>query len=181
MKKSYIAVALAVAILGGSTLTSCIGSFQLTNKLLTWNRSVGNKFVNELVFVAFWILPVYEISALADVLVINSIEFWSGSNPLAHGTKKIQGEDGQIYLVKADPKGYTITNPDGSKTRLDFNAETNEWSTNINGEDVVFLAWVDDTHIRVPGPDGQMHTYTADQQGLYAYQALAAASNMAAK
>ena len=42
MKKSYIAVALAVSILGGSTLTSCIGSFQLTNKLLTWNKSVGN-------------------------------------------------------------------------------------------------------------------------------------------
>ena len=48
MKKSYIAVALAVSILGGSTLTSCIGSFQLTNKLLSWNKSVGNKFVNEL-------------------------------------------------------------------------------------------------------------------------------------
>ena len=181
MKKSYIAVALAVSILGGSTLTSCIGSFQLTNKLLSWNKSVGNKFVNELVFIAFWILPVYEISALADEEVIHKNESSSGSNPLAHGTKKIQGEDGQTYLVKAEPKGYTITNPDGSTTRLDFNPATNEWSTNINGEDVVFLAWVDDTHIRVPGPDGKFHTYTADQQGLYAYQALAAASNMAAK
>lgn len=181
MKKSYIAAGLAAAILCGPTLTSCIGSFKLTNKVLSWNKSVGNKFVNELVFVAFWILPVYEISALADVVVLNSIEFWSGSNPLAHGTKKIQGEDGNTYLVKADPEGYTITNPDGSTTRLDFNAGTNEWSTNINGEDVVFLAWVDDTHIRIPGPDGNYHIYSADQQGLYAYQALAAASNMAAK
>ena len=37
-----------------------------------------SKFVNELVFFAFWILPVYEVSGLADLLVLNSIEFWSG-------------------------------------------------------------------------------------------------------
>lgn len=51
--------------------------FSLTNKLLTWNRQVGSKFVNELVFFALWILPVYEVSGLADLLVLNSIEFWA--------------------------------------------------------------------------------------------------------
>ena len=70
--------------------SSCIGSFSLTNKLLAWNKTVGNKFVNELVFFAFWVLPVYEVSALADVLVLNSIEFWSGGNPVAKGTKVIE-------------------------------------------------------------------------------------------
>ena len=62
--------------------TSCIGKFALTHKVLGWNHQISNKFVNELVFVGFWILPIYEISALADLLVINSIEFWSGSNPI---------------------------------------------------------------------------------------------------
>ena len=73
-----IRISVAAILLAGTSLvfTSCIGSFGLTNKVLSWNRNIGSKFVNELVFLAFWILPVYEVTALADVLVINSIEFW---------------------------------------------------------------------------------------------------------
>ena len=95
MKKTRLTVAIVCALMGSMMLPSCIGSFTLTNKLLSWNNQVGSKFVNELVFFAFWILPVYEVSALADVLVLNSIEFWSGSNPVAAGTTRtIQGNDG---------------------------------------------------------------------------------------
>lgn len=175
MKKRNIAVGLVLAIMGGTVMQSCLGSFGLTNRLLTWNHSIGNKFVNELVFVAFWILPVYEISGLADILVINSIEFWSGTNPMACGTKKIKGEDGRTYLVKCDKKGYTIKDPEGRSIRLDFNADTREWSTMVNGQPVVILAWEDDTHVRVPGYDGQMRTYSVDSEGLYAYQQYALA------
>ena len=88
-------------------LTSCIGNFALTNKLLTWNKQIGNKFLNELVFFCFWVLPVYEVTATADLLVLNSIEFWSGTNPIAQGKSVIDGKDGR-YLVECDGKGYTI-------------------------------------------------------------------------
>ncbi|MDE7119681.1 MAG: DUF3332 domain-containing protein, partial [Muribaculaceae bacterium] len=67
MKRHYLSIAVA-SVLAASTLTSCIGSFALTNKLLAWNNQVSNKFVNELVFFAFWIIPVYEVTSLADVL-----------------------------------------------------------------------------------------------------------------
>jgi len=90
MKKKLLNVGVILTVVAGLTLPSCIGSFALTNRLLAWNNSVGNKFVNELVFIAFCILPVYEVSALADLVVINSIEFWNGENPMACGTKKIQ-------------------------------------------------------------------------------------------
>ena len=87
---------MATTLASSVLFSSCIGSFGLTNKLLSWNSNIDSKFVNELVFIAFWIVPVYEISALADVLVLNSIEFWSGSNPVADaGTvKTINGKDG---------------------------------------------------------------------------------------
>ena len=99
MKKRILTRVLAIVLCGSMlTMTSCIGSFSLTNRLLGWNQHVGNKFVNELVFFAFWILPVYEVSCLADLLVLNSIEFWSGSNPMAKGDKIIEGNDGK-YLV----------------------------------------------------------------------------------
>jgi hypothetical protein len=181
MKKKFLTVALICALLGSTTLTSCIGSFQLTSKLLNWNKTIGDTFVNELVFIAFWILPVYEVSGLADLIVLNSIEFWSGSNPVAKGTKVIDTKDGRM-LVKCDGKGYTVKNEtDGTSIRLDFDADSQEWSTMIDGERVVFLGFVDDTHVKVPGIKGDMQTIELSQSGVYAYQQQVLGSNYAMK
>lgn len=182
MKKCAIRVAAIIAICSSMMFSSCIGSFQLTNKLLSWNNSIGNKFVNELVFFAFWILPVYEVSGLADILVLNSIEFWSGTNPVAKGTKVIEGQDGK-YLVKCDGKGYDIISQnDGSKIRLDFDVKTQEWSTlDADGERVVFLTFVDSDHAKVPLPNGDYKIVEISESGCYAYQAALNATNLAAR
>ena len=110
MKKKSLTLLVAATLASSVLFSSCIGSFGLSNKLLDWNRNIDSKFVNELVFVAFWIVPVYEISALADILVLNSIEFWSGSNPMASigEVKKVKGENGN-YLVETLENGYSIT------------------------------------------------------------------------
>lgn len=171
MKKRLLRVGVVLALAGSLFMTSCIGSFQLTNKLLNWNRTIGNKFVNELVFVAFWILPVYEVSGLADLLVLNSIEFWSGTNPVAQGKFKIEGQHGEKYIVECDGKGYTVTNPiDNSVFRFDFNTETQEWSTEVNGEKYVFLTFIDENHVKLPGLDGTSFVVETNQAGLFAYQ-----------
>ena len=61
-------------LLSGSILfSSCIGSFKLFNNLKEWNQGVSDKFVNELIFLAFHIVPIYPIAYLADVLVLNSL------------------------------------------------------------------------------------------------------------
>ena len=95
---------------GSIICSSCIGSFGLWSSLKDWNNNIGNKFVNEIVFLAFHIVPVYEVAYLADVIVLNSIEFWSGSNPLADvgSVKTVKGESGE-YLVQTNEDGYTIT------------------------------------------------------------------------
>lgn len=181
MKKRYFTVA-AVALCAGSLLfSSCIGSFALTNKLLNWNKQVGSKFVNELVFVAFWILPVYEVSALADVLVINSIEFWNGTNPVAQGRTVIDGSDGR-YLVDCDSTGYTITSEnDGSVVRLDFDTDTHTWNATVGDETYELLTFVDDTHVILPTANGGKVEVTLDQDGLWAYQQMATACLTAQK
>lgn len=166
-----------------TTQTSCIGSFSLFNRLLGWNKNVSDKFVNELIFFGFWILPVYEVCALADVLVLNSIEFWSGSNPVACGNKVIEGNDGK-YMVKADKKGYDIISlNDGSKTRLDFDTKTQTWSMSVNdGESRVLFSFIDETHVRVPaGAGNDWQTVELSEAGLYAYQQMALAGSFAAK
>lgn len=170
MKKKYLSVALVMALAGSMLCTSCIGSFALTNKLLGWNKQIGNKFVNELVFFAFWIIPVYEVSALADILVINSIEFWSGNNPVACGKSIIEGQDGR-YLVECDGKGYTITSEqDQTSVRLNFDSEEQSWSVNFDGEDHKLFSFVDENHVKMVTPDGDFEIVELSQAGAYAYR-----------
>lgn len=182
MKKIVKSAIVAAIGIGMVSMTSCIGSFTLTNRVLAWNNHVGNKFINELVFFGLWVLPVYEICCLADVLVLNSIEFWSGNNPMAKGEKVIEGNDGR-YLVKCDGKGYDIVScNDGSSVRLDFDADQQEWSVNVGGESYVLFAFVDDTHVRVPvGQGNDYRTVEISQAGVYAYQQMATKAMMAAR
>ena len=144
MKKSK--TFLVCAMLSGSVLfSSCIGSFGLWNSLKDWNQGVSNKFVNELIFLAFHIVPVYEISALADVLVLNSIEFWSGSNPVADaGTvKTINGKDG-VYSVETKKDGYQIQK-EGEEKAIDlvFNEADKSWSVEADGEATKLLKFTE--------------------------------------
>ncbi|MDE6301502.1 MAG: DUF3332 domain-containing protein [Muribaculaceae bacterium] len=172
MRKSFITAAIVCTLGASMTLSSCIGSFTLTNKLISWNKTVGNKFVNELVFFAFWVLPVYEVSSLADLIVLNSIEFWSGVNPVASGTKVIEGNDGK-YLVKSDKKGYTITSEnDGTTVRLEYSAEKDGWQVTVpDGSTYTIFTFVDDTHIALPAADGSTSIVELSEAGLMAYRA----------
>lgn len=142
MRKILLPVCV-VALASSMLFTSCIGSFKLTNKVLSWNHQIGNKFVNELVFVGLWILPVYEISAIADALIINSIEFWSGTNPIEAGTKTVTS-DNERYLVAWDNTGYKITNETtGEETRFNFDADTNSWALATPEGDITILTFID--------------------------------------
>lgn len=70
--------------------TGCFGQFRLTQRIWGFNKGVSDaKFVQWLLFLVFVVVPVYEVGALVDLLVFNSIEFWSGRNP-------VSGVDGHI-------------------------------------------------------------------------------------
>lgn len=172
MRKKQLIVATVVALSASMMMQSCIGSFALFNKVKAWNDHVGDKFVNELVFVAMWILPVYELSFVADLFILNTIEFWSGSNPALAQTQVIDGKDAQ-YLVASNDKGYTITNMKTKQvTRFNFNAQDNSWSLENNGQEVKLFTYVDDTHVNILTRDGSYTTVELSQPGLMAYQEL---------
>lgn len=66
----------------GFFVTGCTGSFNITRNLYDVHRSQENKWVDEVIFLAFAIAPVYGIGMLADGFVFNTIEFWTGKNPI---------------------------------------------------------------------------------------------------
>ena len=111
MKKSI--VILLVIVTFCTTLSGCFGKFSLTRKVYEANSEVNNKFGRSLVTWAFVIIPVYGISALLDFAIFNTIEFWSGRNPVAQGEKDfeyVQGDETfRIHAKKQDTSiVYTI-------------------------------------------------------------------------
>src|ERR1051325_10449586 len=74
-------LALTGAVLAGTS--GCFGSFNLTRKLYTFNKTVSkDKFIQELAFLGMTIVPVYQLVGAVDVLFANTVEFWTGKNPI---------------------------------------------------------------------------------------------------
>lgn len=175
MKKKSVTLLVAATLAGSVLFSSCIGSFGLSNKLLDWNRNIDSKFVNELVFIAFWIVPVYEISLLADAVILNSIEFWSGSNPVADtGTvKNIETKDG-IYAIETKKDGYHIQKKGEEKAvDLVFHEADKSWNVEVNGETTKLLKFTDDDEVVMFLPDGREMNVELNQAGVLAFKQVA--------
>lgn len=101
---------LAVAAMSIVT-TGCFGSFQLTQNVYSWNKKVGggNKWTQELMFLVIGpLVPVYSVAMLVDVLVVNSIEFWTGKNPATASTKVIEKNGTKVVqTLRSDMGGRT--------------------------------------------------------------------------
>jgi len=95
-----------MAVAGVMLLSGCYGPFHLTRKVWDWNGQVSdNRWVVEGVFLVCAWLPVYGIATLADAVLFNSLEFWTGDNPMAPTadadpmTKKLVRGDNEIFLT----------------------------------------------------------------------------------
>ena len=156
MKKFNLKMAATVMICGSFLFSSCIGSFGLHSKLVSWNQGIGTKFVNELVYLAFNIIPVYGVCYLADALVINSIEFWSGSNPMASIGETLEN-------------GYSITKEgETASMELIYNKELNTWNVVADGVSTELLQMNNDGTAQMTLPNGEEMTVTLDAQGVAA-------------
>ena len=86
-------------MLAASLLVSgCTGTFQLTRKVYQFHRSQSDKWMDEILFLVVAILPVYSLATLADAVVFNSIEFWTGNNPIQSAS---EGRQEQRRTVRA--------------------------------------------------------------------------------
>jgi hypothetical protein len=85
------------------TTTACFGTFPLARKVYRWNASVhSDKWIRWLVFLLINIIPVYAGAAILDMVFSNSVEFWTGRNPMAAApgsTKLVEGPNGERALM----------------------------------------------------------------------------------
>ena len=123
--RAAVAIVVLIGFLGATT--ACYGPFNLTKTLHKWNGQikgsgeVADKWMRELVFLGLVILPVYEFAALGDAIVFNSIEFWTGSNPV-----KVSGEGNEGRTRMAQIGDTTIAVAfarDGNSASVSYSRE----------------------------------------------------------
>lgn len=81
--KKFIGTILLLSFSFG-LLLQCYGSFPLVRTIYNFNGSIGGPskgggVLRSIIMILLTIIPVYGISFLIDVLILNTIEFWSGS------------------------------------------------------------------------------------------------------
>ncbi len=170
--KKFLAVMLIIAL--GIFQTSCIGSFSLTSSLHSWNSNVGSKIVNELVFIAMVIIPVYEVTILVDGIVLNTIEFWSGSNPMTmqegETDTQIVQQNGVKYRVTASKNRFDFEQlkgqEKGTKGALVYNPETQSWSYEGENQSFKLVEMANNGTANVFLPNGKVINVEANGNGL---------------
>lgn len=122
MKGKTLINRIVAAIVVGSFLTvatACYGPFNLTRNVYHWNSNikgggeVNEKWMKEFVFFGMIIIPVYMFSALLDAFIFNSIQFWSGGNPVKANDA---GGDGATRIVRLGWVTVTVVESDRGTT-----------------------------------------------------------------
>ena len=153
-------------------MSSCVGSFALFNKLAQWNKhATKSKFINEIIFLV--ISPAYAFCGMADTLVLNSIEFWTGDNPVANRvgkTRNIKGDDVLIYDVKYIENRNQITKPDGQVNKFTYNKQENTWYMNAEGKEQKVIQFNGNGSVKAFLNNGLTVDVTPDATGLYELQ-----------
>jgi hypothetical protein len=131
------AVLMTVATAALITSSGCFGSFNVTRKVYGFNKTVStNKFARELVFLAFNIVPVYGVAGFADVIVVNSVEFWTGKNPVALTTIVQVDKDTRIERVVSEKRGTRFMTIKVFKSNKRVSTTTMKMA--VGGEDLDF-------------------------------------------
>jgi hypothetical protein len=143
MKKSKVLI-LAGLVFAMPMLQQCMGSFALTNKVYDFNKTVGGKFVNEIVFFAFLVVQVYSTTMFIDGVILNAIEFWTGSNPMAMNEGEVKKErfvtENGVVDVTITRNQIAFTNVDANESMvLNYAADETAWYMSMNGKTSKFV------------------------------------------
>ena len=113
-RRSTAALVTVFAFASFST-TGCIGQMATAGTVLKWNLSVvESKWARWVVYLVLYIIPVYEIAGLIDLLIVNSIEFHTGTNPITDKPRIAVRESASEIVLADGSRGTSTLQADGS-------------------------------------------------------------------
>ena len=121
----------------------CFGPFNLTRRLYLWNKDIGTKWETEMVFLLLTILPVYGTCVSADALIFNSMEFWTGDNPVDPPYRKAEApasQERRIARADGDVRLRFTTLPVGARLQIEQflkGAPAGSWTLEPDGNRMV--------------------------------------------
>ncbi|HLF17724.1 MAG TPA: DUF3332 family protein [Candidatus Omnitrophota bacterium] len=103
--------ALIILLLVCFATTGCTGSFNLTKKVYNAHRSQDDKWADEIMFLICVMVPVYSIATFADAVIFNSIEFWTGENPV----DSVKADTNEKFVKAGDIEGTMSYDPQSKR------------------------------------------------------------------
>ncbi|GAB4312221.1 MAG: DUF3332 domain-containing protein [Bacteroidales bacterium] len=158
--KSLLLAALFLSVM--VLQTGCFGSFKLTNSLYDWNMEINSDAGKEVVFLAFVIIPVYGVTLFIDAVILNTIEYWTGSSPMAlapgESESQIVEKGGNSYQITATHNQFHVEQLTGKKAGqsydLVYNEEEGNWYITANGKTKKFASYKAGKMLKLFKPDG---------------------------
>lgn len=157
----------AILLSAALILSSCIGPFTLTNRVKDWNDNIGGKFVNEVVFLAFHVIPVYEVCMVVDAVVLNSVDFWTGERLISSAGERqmIKNSFGKDVEIKTLQNGYLFSDGNSS-IKVIYDADQKTWKAEIDNQSTDLIKFVDDNNAQLFMANGEVLDVVLDEEGL---------------
>nr|MDK2850694.1 hypothetical protein [Candidatus Cloacimonadota bacterium] len=149
-------------------LAGCFGNFAATRKIYDYNQSFSGKWQNQVVFWVMNIVPVYLVGGVLDVLVFNTIEFWSGNNPIAMapGEEVIKyfSQDGKNLKITIRQNEVIVEDPANPDQEFELNYKPLEKAWYYQSETgPVKIASLSEDKADFYMPSGKVHTLVKPQ------------------
>lgn len=131
VQKLKLVVVMALSV---STLSGCMGQMATTGLVSKFNLElVDNRYARQGVFLL--LSPVYGIASVADMFLFNSVEFWTGKNP-------ISGRSPAVVDSKMDAIIKVNSQLDKSLTEAPIQA-------NIDGIETTIMQQIDENTLQM--------------------------------
>lgn len=121
-RKTRLFLLTTLALLAVFFFLGCYGEFPITRIVHDFNGEVTDvRLVHTIIFWIFLIIPVYSIAMLADAIIFNLIEFWTGET--INTVEVIKDDGSRIVLAPSENQQeaiLTISDPKGNVQLIRF-------------------------------------------------------------
>lgn len=144
-------------------VAGCFGNFAATRKVYDFNQNFGDKWINQVMFWVLNVVPVYYVAGVVDILLFNTLEFWTGSNPMAMGPTdeviKYASQDGKDYKITIRQNEVILEDVNNPAEELELCYKPLDKSWYLNSEEgLVKIATINDDKADFYMPSGKSYS-----------------------